>query len=144
MANDCLLTKFVGSVSDSSLMKHKELRIYINNAGSASNFLVFANANGKVVATPIVGTWNDGTTAAKTAYSPNGYIQDKGTAGAVISIDNKYNLKAIGQESGTSRINLIGDLEQLKYCTDLECIQFTKNADIPENYIPFGNFLSYQ
>lgn len=141
MTNNCLVTQYVGSVSDNSLMKHRELRIFVNNAGSATNFQITANANGGLTATPIVGSWSDDTTTTKTCNA-NGYINNNGKKGAVISIDNKYNLKNIGQEAGTSRINLIGDLEQLKFCTDLECIQFLRDEAIPEQYQVTGNLSS--
>lgn len=143
MTNDCLVTQYVGSVSDNSLLKHRELRIFVNNAGSASNFQITANSNGGLKATPIVEAWSDNTTTTKTCNA-NGYIQNNGKTGAVISIDNKYNLKSIGQVAATSRINLIGDLEQLRYCTDLEVLQNLKNGDIPEQYQVTGNLSSLE
>lgn len=141
MNNKCLVTPLPGEVSDNSLMKVDELRVYVNSTSSDSNNVYMRSVAGKVLsATPINGTtWYDGSTSTKTSRT----ITDRGTTGAVISIRNKYDIDYLGERYG-SRMNLIGDIEQLRYCTALKILGWTKAADIPEEYDVYGNMSSLE
>ena len=136
--NNCLITRLKGSVNDENLRKFGEIRIFVNDSGGADNFLVTASNRGGLVAECLNGTFHDETTTIKSC-NKNGYIQDNGVIGVIISIDNKYNLNGIGNNRFEGRINLIGDLEQLSYCEDLKVLSFLKSGDIPEEYQVTGS-----
>lgn len=136
--NECLVKKYKGSVNNENLRKFGEVRIFVNDSGATDNFLVTASNRGGLVAKCLKGTFHDGTTTIKSC-NKNGYIQDNGGTGVIISIDNKYNLNGIGNNRFEGRINLIGDLEQLSYCEDLKVLSFLKSGDIPEEYQVTGS-----